>query len=238
MQETVNKDVNVTYDTLFDILRREKSREDLQELQESFFVDVVDYLKDKTRIMETSQGKLFSEEEMDKTRLQIMNIRKILRELYERREKKIISMALNKSRTKSSLINTSVLLKEEREFYAEINTVLDRFRQGILENVLEKKHPKVNKIETREIRQQDSPAIDGQPVSSVSGETSPKELKKDPDKKTKTVRFLNPMPKFIGPDMVIYGPFDEEDIANLPEGAADVLIEKGRAELLGNESGS
>lgn len=251
MQETVNKDVNITYETLFEILRREKSREDLQELQESFFQDVIDYLRDKTRIMETSQGKLFSEEEMEKTRVQITNIRKILRELYERREKKIISMALNKSRTKSNIINTSILLKEERELYEEINGVLDRFRDGILNSVLEKKMPRIrkNEVSLAYSGEYDKPYI--QPNGAVNGASgtasdasgasaghseTPSAARHISNKKTKTIRFLNPIPKFIGPDMVIYGPFDEEDIASLPEAAANVLIEKGRAELLENES--
>ncbi|PIN86170.1 hypothetical protein COV19_06140 [Candidatus Woesearchaeota archaeon CG10_big_fil_rev_8_21_14_0_10_44_13] len=263
MQEAVNKDVNITYETLFEILRREKSREDLQELQESFFQDVIDYLRDKTRIMETSQGKLFSEEEMEKTRVQIMNIRKILKELYERREKKIIYMALNKSRTKTNIINTSVLLKEEQELYESVNDVLDRFREGILTNVLDKKMPSIRKNDVSSANGMqgmqannapnngyDQPGSDVSAVSAGASdipgsspgdaELKPKEIKKEAmaNKKTKTVRFLNPMPKFIGPDMVIYGPFEEEDIASLPEAAANVLIEKGRAEVMENGNGA
>ena len=39
--------VAITYETLFDILRMEKRREDLQELQKTFFQDAVHYLKQK-----------------------------------------------------------------------------------------------------------------------------------------------------------------------------------------------
>jgi len=221
-----DKEVNITYETLFEISRREKSRDELQELHETFFEDVIEYLKDKTRIMETNKEKLFSEEEREKTRVQLVNIKKILKELYERREKKIISIALNKSRTKSSLIDTSVLLKEERELYGALNRVLDSFRENILTNILDRKAPEMAKL---------GPEIASQGPDNTASE--PKELKKGSIsfKKTKTIRFIKPIPKFTGPDLQVYGPFEEEDIAKLPEAAANILIEKQRAEALENE---
>lgn len=234
MENSSNKDVNITYETLFEILRREKSRDELQELQKSFFDDVVEYLKDKTRIMESSKDKLFSEGEREKTRVQLNNIRKILRELYERREKKIINMALNKSRAKTALINTSVLLKEEKELYKALNSLFDQFRGGILDNVLDRKNPHISP-ENASIGPQNTVSKASEAVSASGSE--PKELKKEAFSgiKTKTVRFIKPIPKFVGPDLQIYGPFDEEDIARLPESAANVLIEKQRAESMDSE---
>ena len=38
----------ITYDTLFDLLKREKERPDLQKLETTFFNDLVFYLKQKT----------------------------------------------------------------------------------------------------------------------------------------------------------------------------------------------
>lgn len=226
-----DKEVNITYETLFELLRREKGRDELQELHESFFEDVIEYLKDKTRILESSQGRMFSDEEAEKTRLQLNNVKKILRELYERREKKIISMAVNKSRTKSSLINTSVLLKEEKELYDALNGVLDAYREGILVNVLDRKSPGTG--QGISLINGDNAALNAQ----ENGSEKPKALKTEAvsAKKTRTIRFIKPIPKFVGPDLVIYGPFEEEDIARLPEDVANVLIGKSRAEALENE---
>jgi hypothetical protein len=47
---------------------------------------------------------------------------------------------------------------------------------------------------------------------------------------TKLVRFLHAVPKFVGKELEEYGPFAEEDIANLPSEIADVLINKERVE--------
>ena len=108
-------EINITYETLFELLRREKNREELQKLDETFFNDVVTYLKEQKEFLNEQKTKqdLFAVEELKKAEIQEENIRKILRELYEKREKKMISLALDASRTSSSIIDTSVLLEEE-----------------------------------------------------------------------------------------------------------------------------
>ena len=50
------------------------------------------------------------------------------------------------------------------------------------------------------------------------------------------VRFINSVPKFVGTDSNIYGPFIKEDIANLPEKTAQILINKNRAEKIQHEN--
>ena len=54
-------------------------------------------------------------------------------------------------------------------------------------------------------------------------------------KPVRLVRFVHPVPKFVGPELEEYGPFDEEDIASLPAEVADVIIGKGRAEEIREE---
>ena len=41
------EEIKITLETLYDILRNEKKREDLQKLNQTFFLDVVSYLKEK-----------------------------------------------------------------------------------------------------------------------------------------------------------------------------------------------
>jgi DNA replication initiation complex subunit (GINS family) len=47
---------------------------------------------------------------------------------------------------------------------------------------------------------------------------------------TKLVRFINAVPRFVGDDLNIYGPYEEQDVANLPQKVVKVLIDKNRAE--------
>jgi len=52
---------------------------------------------------------------------------------------------------------------------------------------------------------------------------------------SKTVAILQQLPQFVGIDMGYYGPYQQGDIATVPEENARLLIERGAAELV--ESG-
>tara|TARA_Y100000310_G_C20609618_1_gene777324 strand:+ start:815 stop:1498 length:684 start_codon:yes stop_codon:yes gene_type:complete len=208
--------IKITYELLFDILRNEKGRESLQKLDESFYVDIRDYILEKNSLME-SQSKtsdLFSATERSKTNKQLMNVRKIIKEIYERREKKIINMAINKSRISSNLLDTTILLKEEKEFFEQILRLLNGWRDNILLSVVEGKNPisfefKSEKTEKKEENEQEN---------------------KEHDNSKKSIRFSKAVPAFIGQDIKKYGPFEEDDITELPIEIANLLIDKGNAE--------
>ena len=196
-------EMNITYETLFELLRREKNREDLQEIESSFFNDVLNYLKEKEKQLAELQTKndMFAAEEIKKTAIQNDNIQKIIRELYERREKKIINMALDKSRAKESVIDESMMLEEEKELYNQLLGLMNNFRESILYNLLQAKEIGIKVEQTQE--EEESTAI-----------------------KIKVTEFI---PKFIGSDLKEYGPFENEDNVELPRDVADLLIEKGSA---------
>ena len=212
------QEVVITYETLFELLSREKERSDLQKLEPTFFADTISYIKDKKKVLEAKSEAKFAEDERKKTERQIENIYKILKELYERREKKIISMALDKSRTNSNLIDTSSLLREEKVFFDALTSLLDTYRDAIFNSVLNEKMPFMQDLMDRQLREKkrQDPA-DFKPAS---------ELRKS----TRLVRFASHVPKFVGPELEEYGPFEEEDIANLPSEIAEVLISKAKAE--------
>ena len=48
MQES--KEVAITFETIYEILPREKNKEDLQRIDNDFFQDVLNYLKEKQQI--------------------------------------------------------------------------------------------------------------------------------------------------------------------------------------------
>jgi len=219
-----DKEIVITHETLFEILKREKDRTELQKLDRTFYTDVVSYLNEKAKAME-GDDELFSAEDKKKTERQADNARRIIRDIFEKREKKVIGMALDKSRTKSYAIDTSAMLPEEKEIYGALVSMLDAAREGILNRVLEQKAPLLS-------------------LSAGFNHWSKEESQKNMEEKrkaeekaressgTKMVRFVNAVPKFVGEELEEYGPFDEEDVANLPAAVADVLINKGRAEEL------
>ena len=238
-----SKEIKITYETLYEILRREKSRDELQKLDESFFRDVLEYLKEKTSIVQEAAGKfdMFSVEERDNTQAQLNNVRRILKELYERREKKIIDMALNKSKTNSSIIDTANLLAKEHELYNETVKTLDNFRKSILLSLLELKQIVIENAVREELPAQDysslEPALQDaagehfapEPVHSIDAHDTSASVQEHERIK---VKFLEKVEQFVGTELDLYGPFEPESIAELPKEIADILVNKGSASIL------
>ncbi|MBW3001585.1 hypothetical protein KY338_00305 [Candidatus Woesearchaeota archaeon] len=224
-----SKEIRITYETLYEVLRREKSKDELQKLEESFFRDVLEYLQEKTRIVQEAAGKfdMFSVEEKENTQIQLNNVRRILKEIYERREKKIIEMALNKSKTNSNIIDTTNLLAKEHELYNETIKILDGFRKDILLSLLELKAP--------EIKQPPEPVPE---PPAPEPEPSPPEPVPKPEPATSSsepakvkVKFLQKVEQFVGKELELYGPFEPETTAELPKEIADILVNKGSASI-------
>src|SRR3989338_8593255 len=130
--------IKITLETLYDILRNEKKREDLQKLEDSFFLDIVSYLKEKRVFLENTQNSdnPFAAGEKEKLDYEIRSIQRIVKEIYEKREKKIIDISLNRSRTGSDIIDTSSMLIEERIFYDKLLETLNTHRRGVLLRLL------------------------------------------------------------------------------------------------------
>ena len=192
----------VTYDLLFDLLRYEKSREELQKFEETFYRDVVEYLKSKE---ETLLNANTPTAERELTRIQLGNIKKILKELYERRERKIISLSLYRIKAGSDMIDTSALLEEEKIFFDNLVLVFSKYRSDILENLLDGKTPFASDMHV------------------------PEKIVQDPERIV-SVRFTKPVPKFLGQELETYGPFDEGDLASLPARISKIIIDKGYAQ--------
>ena len=59
----------ITYEILYDILRRERSRQELQKLDINFFNDINKYIKEKKAILEDikSKSSIFYKKEIEKT---------------------------------------------------------------------------------------------------------------------------------------------------------------------------
>jgi DNA replication initiation complex subunit (GINS family) len=113
----MNAQIRITYETLFDLLRREKNREELQALEPDFYEQARIYLQEKEALLSGKEDTSYFSTEKEKLKIQYQNIRRLLKELYEKREKKIISIALVKARTGSDIIDTSAMLPNEAAYY-------------------------------------------------------------------------------------------------------------------------
>ena len=200
------KEFTVSYATLFELLRRERDREDLQKLVPTFIQDVRNYVKDQKLAAERAE----TSEEKHKVEKEILNLKKIIHQIYDRRERKIVNMSLDKSRIKTNIIDTAAMLEQEKALFQSLLDILNKNREYNSSLIFEDKPDK-------------------RPETHL--EPKEEEKKQDEEKKDKIlVRFTKAVPRFVGKELEEYGPFEEEDMANLPEEIAKVLIEKSRAE--------
>ncbi|MBI2572637.1 DNA replication complex GINS family protein [Candidatus Woesearchaeota archaeon] len=209
-------EIKVTLETLYDMLRNEKKREDLQQVDGAFYLNVVTYLREKKAILEQARqhDNIFAAGDREKTEYELRSIQRILREIYEKREKKIIDIALNKSKTGSEIIDISAMLPEEKEFYDQILSILDKYRSGILQNLLTAQLPSLL-TSNRSYFNPPPKVVEAAPFVS-EGEAV-------------RIRFTHPTPKFIWKDLKNYGPFDAGEETEIYPEVADLLVRKGRA---------
>ena len=225
-----SKEVVLTYEVLYEILRRERSREELQKLDDHFFNNVLAYLREKQKSYDESLAKndIFSISEREKIQLQLQNIRKILRDLYDQRERKIIFMALNKSRTQSNIVDTSNLLPEEKIFFESTVSIFDKHRKGVLYKIVELRNPDL--ISQTQTQPRAQPESQTESQTETKPTSNPKmQTETTTAQNIKTVKFTKNIEQFVGTELELYGPFEAEDIVQLPAEIAEILISQGKA---------
>lgn len=222
-------DVVLTYETLFDLLRKEKGREELQTLPLTFYRQVVAYLTEKRGEVEKAGG--LHSSTAQRALVQYRNVEKILRELFERRERKIIEMALNRARTERDIINTAALLPEEARFFNDLTDRFKCFRSDLLVPVLESRLPVDVAAELPPTSESVSESSESERVTPASvPDAHPDTRQLDASRESYRVKFLTSVPRFLGLKGEVHGPFSEGDEAELPGKIASLLVRKRRAE--------
>ena len=114
----------ITYNELYDALRKERYSEQLQPIPKNFIKDVSAYLKDKKEIAERKEDD-FSDT-ITKTKKQFENSIAIFRELMLRRKKKILDLAFVAAETGISKRDFENMLAVEKEAFDGIMKSLER----------------------------------------------------------------------------------------------------------------
>ncbi|MBI4148995.1 hypothetical protein HY491_00970 [Candidatus Woesearchaeota archaeon] len=206
-------DIQITYEALFEIERREKEKKELQKLDPDFMEQLGRYLSEKEAMVAKQRNApdLFAFDEQKKGLNQVESIKRLVTSLYDLREKKIIASAANKARLSTAMINPAAFLPLEKELFEQLVALLSHVREQALGKVMHYSRP------PEEPKQQEK-----QDTSDVSAPL--------PESPTKTVRFTHPVPRFLGTSMETFGPYEPEDIAALPREIVQALVSRGRAE--------
>lgn len=199
----------ITYETLYTILRQEKYKPELQKLDKDFFNKVISYLREKNQILESLEKKsdnVFAAAEIKKTKKQLDNTTRLLKELYEKRESKIIKLAMLSSRVDET--QKAALLPEEQEMLYSLREKFDYYRENLLKKLLNGSMPNLPE--------------------------KPKALKSEKEKEEENkcevlVEFLDNIQSFLGLGQEKIGPFKKGEKARLHPLIANILIKTGKA---------
>lgn len=194
-------EIRISYETLYESLRNEKQKDEIIPLPKNFSYLITEYIEEKKNIIKSPD---INENEREKTRVQLKNIKRIIKELFDRREKKIIILAMNLSRNDDILYDKNSFLDKELDYLKSLKELLTRYRQDFILKVSSGENKKAEK-------------------KTISDNV-------EPDKKK--VKFLSYLPKFVSPEGIIYGPFEPGDESELPEQIIKVLLKKNKAELV------
>ena len=134
----------ITFELIRKIQREEQTLPKLSRLQENFFDAVAAYLEHKRRMVRDDK----------KDVLELKNIERLVEDIVNRRERKILNAAIISARTKITPENLS---EEEKVFYASLHSIIKGRREVILKTFSEVKQVEPNVI----IFKEDSPEFVG-----------------------------------------------------------------------------
>jgi len=114
----------ITYNDLYESLRKERYNEALQLLSKSFLLDVAEYFNEKKKMTNKEQD-LFSDSVL-KTQKQFENAIGIFRELVLRRKKKILNLSFVAAETGISKRDFDNMLSFEKEMFEKIMESMEK----------------------------------------------------------------------------------------------------------------
>lgn len=207
---------NITYDKLFEVLRIERTDANLQKLSPTFFSDVRAYLQLKQDSIDKSRSSsdLFAAEHVETAQQQIRNATRILTDIYDRRERKIMNLALNKAKAASHPIDTSHLLVEEKALFTQIVSMLAAQRSL------------VQQLLTSSVVAQTANAVPASLPITIAPVATAQSVDSLPAAVDKKYEVIEEISEFFGPDMQHYGPFAVGDQATFSDQIARILLKK------------
>lgn len=196
---------DIGYDEIHRLWKEEKDSKHLKTLEDLKLSKMVEYLSRLRQTLaeipsdNTLQVELLQEEGV--------NIEFMLRDLLMIRRNKILRMALN-AEDMSGLMTLA-----EEEFYNRLLRGFESHQEFVRETLTGKPVPTLTKTKSKKAEKQKRPETD---------------ISEDESLEYVMVRFLRPVEDaVVGLDEVVYGPFNEEDVATIPIGNAKIWLSDG-----------
>ncbi len=225
MVETFN------YEDIYEISRNEKFSSDLQELTKEDLRKIKEYFKEKGKGTQSQNQStnLFATHNRAKVQIEISNASRVIKDLLERRERKLINRSVFNSRIENSIRDTSNMLEIEEELYDQLIFIIKRFRKGFTATIDNDGNYPSKIMQKLKIRED----IDIKTHFKEGQKTAKKEFKEAIDKQVEKNKeesidleeytITSDTPEFYGPNMNKYGPFITGDKVKLPKEVIELL---------------
>ena len=193
----------ITYETIRNAHRAEKE-EELQKLPVGFFESVKSWFSHKEKLKDTA------------SLLEVENAKKLLEDIINRRERKLVLAALG---TVRGQMPPAGLTDDERKFFDNLVSILKTFRNDMNEKFRNYADIVEEKLEiAKKSIEQLKPAEE--PIENKFIKPNGKLL----------VKALADLPRFVGSDMESYGPLKIGDVIFVPDEVGKLLILRKVAE--------
>lgn len=195
-------DDQITFSELRKIQKKASRQEQLIELSDNFILKVADYL---------SRKKDMSGEDRE-----YKNAKRVFDNIISQRRDKIVKNA--QISVKSGLDGSDIdMLPEEQKLFRDAKSVFQEHQDHIeekLEGDFSNQEFDVDETKSEDVEEDE----EGDNVPE-DGDYVEVEMKSD-------------VPEFMGTDLESYGPFEEGEEAELPEENAEILVNRGSAEMV------
>jgi DNA replication initiation complex subunit (GINS family) len=201
----------ITYETIGSAQRAERE-EILQELPDNFFESVREWFVRKEKLKDIT------------SLLEVENANKLMEDLINRRQKKIVLAAL---RTERGQLPPQNLTDEERKIFDEIVKSLKAFK-----NNMNEKFKGYGKIAEEKIQDAKKTIKEMKPSEPVTTPVIEETIEMKPIKPNgkHMVKILKDLPRFVGPNLKSYGPLKVGDIITLSKEMSELFINRKIAE--------
>jgi len=195
----------MNYEDLRRFQRMERNSSKLGELPRNFYDEL-------SQLLASQKAKCKEASSAEETKI-FENMVKTARDVFDRREQKILTKAMRFARTNET--EKDVITDEEKTLFEKLSEDLKKSRQEFEMLLVGNGKPRnLEKIQNIN----DIPTIN----NGQSGE----------DLNIVMVRILKKVPKFVSGDLKEYGPFEANSIVKLPRKEADLLSNRNFIELV------
>lgn len=222
----------LTFSELRKVQKSEKRQDQLTELDENFFRQVSEYLANKEELGEQRE---------------YSNAKRVFDKIISLREKKIYRQAQIAVKTDLNAGNLN-LLPSEQELFRKIKEDFKQHRGRIEDRIdttavqkvdteVDEKTETDEELGTQQIEdketedvQESAPGEENHNSEEDNEEESGDE--RDVEEGYELVKITSEVPEFMGTDLEPYGPFEDGEEAAIPEENAEILVNRGNAEVL------